>query len=361
MNHDQFSAAIEAIYETPGAPERWPDALELIGRCFGAKGATLIGARDGLAPLTVVSPALVEAQVAYAQSYWQTDFLLTRVPNMIGAGISEHFVDTDVASPLEIETAPFYTAFRRQFGIGRCVGTEIQPGAIGSFYLVAQRDARFGDLAGSDKALMAQIARHAERALSLDGQLDQGHMTAQALADALSVIRCAAILLDDLGRVMFANMAAQTLLDIGPKHSGEKLCFDRAEQSAALAASLEAARAPHVATSPNGGKSFIVRPPGDDRAIVVHFVPLGKAANRALVGSAARPHALLLAFDPTMTGAVDAALVRDYLKLTLGEARLASLIGSGLSPRDAARRLNITEETARTVLKTVFGKTGITR
>jgi DNA-binding CsgD family transcriptional regulator len=47
--------------------------------------------------------------------------------------------------------------------------------------------------------------------------------------------------------------------------------------------------------------------------------------------------------------------------LTLAEARLASLVGSGQSPRDAASRLNITEGTARTVLKRVFSKTGTTR
>jgi DNA-binding CsgD family transcriptional regulator len=53
--------------------------------------------------------------------------------------------------------------------------------------------------------------------------------------------------------------------------------------------------------------------------------------------------------------------VRDLLGLTLGEARVASLVGHGLPPRDAAERLGIGEETARTTLKRVFAKTGVSR
>jgi DNA-binding CsgD family transcriptional regulator len=45
----------------------------------------------------------------------------------------------------------------------------------------------------------------------------------------------------------------------------------------------------------------------------------------------------------------------------LGEARMAALVGSGLAPREASKKLGITEETARSVLKQVFSKTGVSR
>ena len=47
--------------------------------------------------------------------------------------------------------------------------------------------------------------------------------------------------------------------------------------------------------------------------------------------------------------------------LTLGEARVASLVGVGRSPREAADTLGISEETARTVLKRVYAKTNISK
>ena len=71
--------------------------------------------------------------------------------------------------------------------------------------------------------------------------------------------------------------------------------------------------------------------------------------------------AIVLAIDPEGREPADAALVRDVLGLTLGEARVAALVGSGLAPREAADKLSITEETARTVLKHVFSKTGVSR
>ena len=53
--------------------------------------------------------------------------------------------------------------------------------------------------------------------------------------------------------------------------------------------------------------------------------------------------------------------VRDILGLTLGEARVAALVGSGVAPKEAAERLGIAESTARTVLKRVFAKAGVSR
>ena len=71
--------------------------------------------------------------------------------------------------------------------------------------------------------------------------------------------------------------------------------------------------------------------------------------------------AIVLAIDPEANGPADPALVRDVLGLTLGEARMAALVGSGLAPREASKKLGITEETARSVLKHVFSRTGVSR
>ena len=49
------------------------------------------------------------------------------------------------------------------------------------------------------------------------------------------------------------------------------------------------------------------------------------------------------------------------LGLTPGESRIAALVGCGHSPRDAAVKLGIAEETARTVLKRVYEKLQIRR
>jgi PAS domain S-box-containing protein len=54
-------------------------------------------------------------------------------------------------------------------------------------------------------------------------------------------------------------------------------------------------------------------------------------------------------------------LVERLFALAPAEARVAALIGSGLSPRQAAEKLGISEGTVRTVLKHVFTKVGVSR
>jgi DNA-binding CsgD family transcriptional regulator len=70
---------------------------------------------------------------------------------------------------------------------------------------------------------------------------------------------------------------------------------------------------------------------------------------------------LVLVSDQTSEATTDLHALRELFGLTVAEARLAAIIGRGASPREAAEQLQITEATARTVLKTVLAKTGTNR
>ena len=172
MDEAKLLDAIDAIYETPGNPGHWPEALARIARCFNAKGGVLIGSRGDRPPRTLTSPSLVEAQKAYLRDWWQHDFLVTRVPNMGYIADTEFYSDEAVVTKDEIATHPFYTGFRQQFDIGRFVGGQIQPRANVWFFLTAQRSASLGDFTLDDRLLMERIGRHVERALLLDARLD---------------------------------------------------------------------------------------------------------------------------------------------------------------------------------------------
>jgi DNA-binding CsgD family transcriptional regulator len=96
------------------------------------------------------------------------------------------------------------------------------------------------------------------------------------------------------------------------------------------------------------------------RPLALYVLPIPApaiAANQILTNA----RAIVLAIDPDSGGPPEPSLIRDVMGLTLSEARLASLIGSGIAPREAAVKLGIAEETARTVLKRVFSKVGVSR
>ena len=71
--------------------------------------------------------------------------------------------------------------------------------------------------------------------------------------------------------------------------------------------------------------------------------------------------AFVLVREATGSEPVEPSMVRDLLKVTLGEARIAALVGAGVRPSEASSQLGITEETVRTVLKRVYAKTGVSR
>jgi DNA-binding CsgD family transcriptional regulator len=57
----------------------------------------------------------------------------------------------------------------------------------------------------------------------------------------------------------------------------------------------------------------------------------------------------------------DLDLVQSLFGLALAEARVATLIGAGLSPQQAAEKLGISVGNVRTTLKKVFTKVGVSR
>lgn len=71
------------------------------------------------------------------------------------------------------------------------------------------------------------------------------------------------------------------------------------------------------------------------------------------------PRAALVATVTSQSGPRDPLDVLRSMGLTPAEARLAALMGKGLTARSAAQELHISEHTARSTLKQVYGKLGI--
>jgi len=89
------------------------------------------------------------------------------------------------------------------------------------------------------------------------------------------------------------------------------------------------------------------------RPVIVRVLPIDGAARNPF----AEARALLLLSDLEGRSVADPNLISKVFALTPAEAKLTALIATGMSPREAADELNITLETVRTQLKSVFAKT----
>jgi PAS domain S-box-containing protein len=87
-------------------------------------------------------------------------------------------------------------------------------------------------------------------------------------------------------------------------------------------------------------------------ALMVYLLPMKSTA--AVLG-------ILIVTALDAEAPLSPALVQSLFGLTPGEARLAALIGTGLPLWKAAMQLGISGQSARTVLKRVFSKVGVSR
>jgi DNA-binding CsgD family transcriptional regulator len=264
-----------------------------------------------------------------------------------------------LVTPEETETLPFYTRFLASHGLKWFAGTALSPDPRVGVALSVQRSASKPEYSDDDLALLERIGRHVENALRLGIRLINAEMARMALAEALARLGVGVFLVDRMGRVVFSNPAGQRLIGGGLVMVRDRLAArfapEREALEVALATVIEGASVPDETPRP-----ILVRGVAAEQFLAVYVLPVrlpGHSIDNML--AAARATVLVIASQPGAPP--DPTIVRDLLGLTLGESRVAALVGAGVPPREAADKLGITEETARTTLKRVFAKVGVSR
>lgn len=355
-----FVAAVEAIYGTAAQPEKWPHALQATADVFGDVGANLLWRRDDGSFGTIVSPTLQMAQQDYEAGWWRQDIRAIRAIEYAYRSAGGPVTDRGVISPEEMESHPFYTGFLQRHGLKWIASIQISPDPRTVVAISIQRAPSKPPFGDKELSVLSRLGRHAEHALRLGIRLLNAEATNIGLADALTRVGLAAFVLDGLGRVVFSNLAANKLVDNGLSIVDQRLMARLPSDCAALDSLIKkmiASRPEDLAEIPT---PIIVQRSPESHPLVVYALPIAMSADSPM-HYFADAKMIVLAVEQRAHDPADPALVRDLLGLTLGEARVASLVGAGLPPREAAHQLGISEETARTSLKRVFAKVGISR
>lgn len=177
-----------------------------------------------------------------------------------------------------------------------------------------------------------------------------GHIT-----DPLDAVRLPAVLLDLYGAVVRVNAAAEALFDEDVSVRQRRLCVRDVEARARLRACVE--QLEHGAARPPSSDDPIVVARQERLPVLIRVWPLEASCRwpspdvRAL---------LTLAPLGPRPGPPPASLARIF-SLTPSESKLASIIARGAGPDVAALELNISRETARNQLKSIFAKTATHR
>jgi DNA-binding CsgD family transcriptional regulator len=182
-----------------------------------------------------------------------------------------------------------------------------------------------------------------------------------ALGDALTKLGTAVFLLDTSGQVIFANVATAAVIGDGLLLHGRQLVAQDTASRGALDIAIASTMRGEVSTETENPQAVLLRGFNGKRAKVAYVLPAGKEIGANFATPLSNVAALVLVLSPEGQTPPDSSLLRDLLGVTLSEARLAALVGTGMAPKEAAENLGISEQTARVVLKRVFQKAGVSR
>jgi DNA-binding CsgD family transcriptional regulator/PAS domain-containing protein len=348
---------IAAIYDAAGDAALWPPLLGELARLSQATSAGLIMHHSGLENYSVLADWQVDPEAAtlYNRYYGPLDIWARG-----GRSKPTGYVCTsqERCRLEQLRQTEFYCDFLSRFSIGH-----------GMFGLVENSPTRWASLSlfrsssnqafdPQDLGILNQLMPHLRRAFLLHFRLSDLQAHSSGLAAALNMLSTGVIFVDSQGRVLLMNDFAETIIrrKEGLTVVNGKLGAIRHEETKALGQMIyTAARAECAAEWSPGGTVFVSRTKG--RQLSVTVAPVRNVDT----GIGSRPAAVLFVVDPDRAVEPPETLMKSVYGLTEAESKLAIVLLDGCSLKAAADACTITHNTAKTHLKRIFEKTGVTR
>ena len=188
-------------------------------------------------------------------------------------------------------------------------------------------------------------------------QVDVGLAERTRLTAALDMLRCAVMLADAHGRILYMNRSAENILNEGSSIR----VWDNTVRAVRPAASHELTAALKLA-----GRTDLVETCGwtvklsknDSLPVIAHVLPLTAIEPNNELGSHPTAAIYISASEDIRN---NAELIASMFELTPAEMRLLSCLLSGRDRSEASAELRITAATVKTQLSAIFRKTGVNR
>jgi DNA-binding CsgD family transcriptional regulator len=266
----------------------------------------------------------------------------------------------EVISTEQLHRTIYYQHLMQPFGLEHQLGMRVgEPGGWQS-NIGLMNSAGRGNFGASEKQFFQAFRPHLERALALYVRIKRSESEKRIFEEALDRLSVGAFILDGAGRLIDMNHAARNLMrhrdDIAIH--GKQLSLAPMAQHERLRRAIKSALAWQVERQVD---CFIDalrldRQDGSHLSILVRAI----AVDPNYQGESC-PSVIVYACDSTRHTPAPERLVAQLFGLSPAEAGLAVLLAHGLTLMQAAHKLNITENTARTYSKRMFEKVRVTR
>jgi DNA-binding CsgD family transcriptional regulator len=349
---------IGALHQAVAEPERWPSALDRVCDHFrGSKlllgttphkagGFNLSGHRIGEETIALINGPLATRQA---------NPVFCAVPR---APIHRPVVISEKVPARSILKSQVYADALKPSGVRHTMAVVLASNEREALTMALGRSDAAGDYRRDEARLLAALAPHIETALRIRREL----AVAQAGAAMLDSLGRGVILAGADGAIRFANKEAERILKArdGLLSSPDGLRAAIPDETKALRRLIFECALASAGQGFCGGGALSIRRPSWAASLLVQVMPAA-APLQLLCGLGAEGVALVFVRDPEARNAPPEEMLRRLWGLTRSEAALALALYDGDSLADAADRLGVSVNTAKTQLKAVFEKIGVSR
>lgn len=344
----------EGITETPP----WNSSLEHMRMLMKASHVTLM-LRPPSSESTGVMINAGEVDEEATRSY-ETHFFA--IDPFVGLPEGEVISAEDLIGKDQWLESTMYQEYLKPLGIRHLLGADIntEDGIECRLRITREPDGkRFSD---KEINLVHILLPHFRRAIQLHFKMDYLETERQLFSGAMNRMLLGVVFLDQSGTVLEMNQEAERILaeKDGITLTSKGVTATKRSENQELQRMIQDAIAggitdigPSVAEAMSITREF-------DRSrlgLVVRTIPLGPFSE-----AGRRPAVAVFLRDPDYNSAEPVQeVVQRVFGLTRMEAALAVYLAKGYTLDEAAEKLNVRRNTARTHLRSIFGKTGVSR
>ena len=350
-----MNTLLGAIYDGPSESPPWRSVLHALREALRAKHISLV-----LHPALPESPGIrfkTDTAIANGSETFRTHvFALDPFPALPPGQVhTAHEIHG-----AEWATSVLHRDYLLPLDVGALLGADIRTKDGTDCKIRVARDARSPPFSREERALCRMLLPHLQRAIELHLRLDGLDCEQQFYSGVIDRLELGIIGLAGNGSIVDINAEARRLLE-----QKDGLSADSATNNAKLLAENrqlhalvhEAIRADGAQTPPLLRGLRLKRASGRrPLGILLRSVAPGKRGEVQ-----ARPAAVVFLRDPDAGSQLSDDLLQQHFGFSRTEAALAMHLMQGLSLGEAANQLGLKSEVARSYLRFVFSKTGVTR
>ncbi len=371
MDDRALIQSIEKIYAASLDPDSWNDVLRHFHETFDSQLLALLTQdHDGE---NVYIHGIEGVSEEYSQAY-QNYYagISDMIPHAMSTDPGAAYVDQMFFDYKGYENSEIYSDFWQPHKSEHLLSLILDQSAKRCRYLILRRGVSVGVFEKPEILFFERLYPHIKQALQVNSQIENAEILKSSLMEGLDRVKSGILILDQDQKSTFVNRAAKAILD---QHDGIVLTQEgrvRAEGkdennrlSILIGQSGETFKnfdlgALDVEHHP-GGSMGVSRPSGK-RSFGILVVPLGRRnIDQTDLSALSQPTTMVFIKDPEVDVGMTGEALANILNLTPSEGKITALLCDGLSPKEIAKNMALTEGTVRFYLKSIFQKTDTKR